>query len=89
MILLWYLVSQFHVGQSLIFYTGDNLGTSMLLTLGENLRIKASVSQSSGAGSVEAHFLYPSNKSLFRAGISDSSTGPLSVTFYSLCARSR
>ncbi|CAK5269297.1 unnamed protein product [Mycena citricolor] len=32
--------------------------------------------QSAGAGSVEAHFLYPAEQSLFRAGIADSSTGP-------------
>ncbi|KJA16882.1 hypothetical protein HYPSUDRAFT_46927 [Hypholoma sublateritium FD-334 SS-4] len=32
--------------------------------------------QSAGAGSVEAHFLYPAARSLFRAGIADSSTGP-------------
>jgi len=32
--------------------------------------------QSAGAGSVEAHFLFPPNRPLFRAGISDSSTGP-------------
>lgn len=32
--------------------------------------------QSAGAGSVEAHFLYPTQRSLFRAGIADSSTGP-------------
>ncbi|KAF5392359.1 hypothetical protein D9757_001582 [Collybiopsis confluens] len=32
--------------------------------------------QSAGAGSVEAHLLYPSNRSLFRAAIADSSTGP-------------
>jgi carboxylesterase type B len=32
--------------------------------------------QSAGAGSVEAHFVYPAERSLFRAGIADSSTGP-------------
>ncbi|KAJ4480139.1 alpha/beta-hydrolase [Lentinula aciculospora] len=32
--------------------------------------------QSAGAGSVEAHLLYPSKRSLFRASIADSSTGP-------------
>ncbi|KAF8150884.1 alpha/beta-hydrolase [Crassisporium funariophilum] len=32
--------------------------------------------QSAGAGSVEAHFVFPSERSLFRAGIADSSTGP-------------
>ncbi|KAH9481758.1 putative secreted lipase [Psilocybe cubensis] len=32
--------------------------------------------QSSGAGSVEAHFLFPANRTLFRAGIADSCTGP-------------
>ncbi|TFK35560.1 alpha/beta-hydrolase [Crucibulum laeve] len=32
--------------------------------------------QSAGAGSVEAHFVFPSARSLFRAGIADSSTGP-------------
>ncbi|KAF7319011.1 Carboxylic ester hydrolase [Mycena chlorophos] len=32
--------------------------------------------QSAGAGSVEAHFLYPAPEPLFRAGIADSSTGP-------------
>ncbi|KAF4615680.1 hypothetical protein D9613_012495 [Agrocybe pediades] len=32
--------------------------------------------QSAGAGSVEAHFLYPTKKRLFRAGIADSSVGP-------------
>ncbi|KAJ7621945.1 alpha/beta-hydrolase [Mycena polygramma] len=32
--------------------------------------------QSAGAGSVETHFIYPSSETLFRAGISDSSTGP-------------
>lgn len=32
--------------------------------------------QSAGAGSVEAHFVYPSERRLFRAGIADSSTGP-------------
>jgi carboxylesterase type B len=32
--------------------------------------------QSAGAGSVEAHFVYPSNRTLFRAGIADSSVGP-------------
>nr|GAT52928.1 predicted protein [Mycena chlorophos] len=32
--------------------------------------------QSAGAGSVEAHFLYPPPETLFRAGIADSSTGP-------------
>ncbi|PPR05964.1 hypothetical protein CVT24_004628 [Panaeolus cyanescens] len=33
--------------------------------------------QSAGAGSVEAHMLYPSKRTLFRAAIADSSTGPL------------
>jgi hypothetical protein len=60
-----------------MFYTGDNLGTSMLLNVSEGLGNNTSALQSAGAGSVEAHFLYPSNKSLFRAGIADSSTGPL------------
>ncbi|KAJ3712185.1 alpha/beta-hydrolase [Lentinula raphanica] len=32
--------------------------------------------QSAGAGSVEAHLLFPAERSLFRAGIADSSTGP-------------
>ncbi|KAE9385462.1 alpha/beta-hydrolase [Gymnopus androsaceus JB14] len=32
--------------------------------------------QSAGAGSVESHLLYPSNRSLFRAAMADSSTGP-------------
>ncbi|KAK0495157.1 alpha/beta-hydrolase [Armillaria luteobubalina] len=32
--------------------------------------------QSAGAGSVEAHFLFPASLALFRAGIADSSTGP-------------
>ncbi|RDB19277.1 Lipase 1 [Hypsizygus marmoreus] len=32
--------------------------------------------QSAGAGSVEAHFVFPSPQKLFRAGIADSSTGP-------------
>ncbi|KAJ3787207.1 alpha/beta-hydrolase [Lentinula aff. detonsa] len=32
--------------------------------------------QSAGAGSVESHLLYPSKRSLFRATIADSSTGP-------------
>ncbi|KAF8907247.1 alpha/beta-hydrolase [Gymnopilus junonius] len=32
--------------------------------------------QSAGAGSVEAHFVFPSERKLFRAGIADSSTGP-------------
>jgi len=32
--------------------------------------------QSAGAGSVEAHFLFPAERSLFRAGIAESSTGP-------------
>ncbi|KAF9048753.1 alpha/beta-hydrolase [Panaeolus papilionaceus] len=32
--------------------------------------------QSAGAGSVEAHILYPATRTLFRAGIADSSTGP-------------
>ncbi|KAF9048750.1 alpha/beta-hydrolase [Panaeolus papilionaceus] len=32
--------------------------------------------QSAGAGSVEAHILYPAARTLFRAGIADSSTGP-------------
>ncbi|KAK7461949.1 hypothetical protein VKT23_008382 [Stygiomarasmius scandens] len=32
--------------------------------------------QSAGAGSVESHFLYPSSRPLFRAGIGESSTGP-------------
>ncbi|KAJ7056689.1 alpha/beta-hydrolase [Mycena amicta] len=32
--------------------------------------------QSAGAGSVEAHFVYPASQPLFRAGIADSSTGP-------------
>ncbi|TFK35561.1 alpha/beta-hydrolase [Crucibulum laeve] len=32
--------------------------------------------ESAGAGSVQAHFLYPANRSLFRAGILDSTTGP-------------
>ncbi|KAF9068993.1 alpha/beta-hydrolase [Rhodocollybia butyracea] len=32
--------------------------------------------QSAGAGSVESHLLYPANRSLFRAAIADSSTGP-------------
>lgn len=33
--------------------------------------------QSAGAGSVEAHILYPASRSLFRAAIMDSLTGPL------------
>ena len=37
--------------------------------------------QSAGAGGVEAHFIYPAEQSLFRAGIADSSTGPLYVLF--------
>ncbi|KAJ7454668.1 alpha/beta-hydrolase [Mycena latifolia] len=32
--------------------------------------------QSAGGGSVESHFLFPSNEPLFRAGIADSSVGP-------------
>ncbi|PFH47254.1 hypothetical protein AMATHDRAFT_152568 [Amanita thiersii Skay4041] len=32
--------------------------------------------QSAGGGSVEAHFVYPFERSLFRAGIADSSVGP-------------
>ncbi|KAK0213939.1 alpha/beta-hydrolase [Armillaria fumosa] len=32
--------------------------------------------QSAGAGSVEAHFVFPASLALFRAGITDSSTGP-------------
>ncbi|KAF9480015.1 alpha/beta-hydrolase [Pholiota conissans] len=36
--------------------------------------------QSAGAGSVEAHFLYPATRSLFRAGIADSSTGPFKTS---------
>ncbi|KAK0470133.1 alpha/beta-hydrolase [Desarmillaria tabescens] len=32
--------------------------------------------QSAGAGSVEAHFVFPASFALFRAGIADSSTGP-------------
>ena len=48
----------------------------MLLTV-EDLGNNSSALQSAGAGSVEAHFLYPLNKSLFHAGITDSSTGPL------------
>ncbi|KAF5327028.1 hypothetical protein D9619_004786 [Psilocybe cf. subviscida] len=36
--------------------------------------------QSAGAGSVEAHMLYPAKESLFRAGIADSSTGPFKNT---------
>ncbi|KAJ6570084.1 alpha/beta-hydrolase [Mycena vulgaris] len=32
--------------------------------------------QSAGAGSVEAHFVYPPDRPLFRAGMADSSTGP-------------
>ncbi|KAE9402451.1 alpha/beta-hydrolase [Gymnopus androsaceus JB14] len=35
--------------------------------------------QSAGAGSVESHILYSSNRTLFRAGMGDSSTGPLRV----------
>ncbi len=40
--------------------------------------------QSAGAGSVEAHFVFPASESfpLFRAGIADSSTGPLFVNLY-------
>ena len=37
--------------------------------------------QSAGAGGVEAHFIYPAEQSPFRAGIADSSTGPLYVLF--------
>ncbi|KJA16881.1 hypothetical protein HYPSUDRAFT_71057 [Hypholoma sublateritium FD-334 SS-4] len=36
--------------------------------------------QSAGAGSVEAHILFPAERSLFRAGIADSSTGPFKNT---------
>ncbi|THV01033.1 alpha/beta-hydrolase [Dendrothele bispora CBS 962.96] len=32
--------------------------------------------QSAGAGSVQAHFIYPPSKSLFRAGIGNSAVGP-------------
>ncbi|KAK0480364.1 alpha/beta-hydrolase [Armillaria novae-zelandiae] len=32
--------------------------------------------QSAGAGSVEAHFVFPASLALFRAGITDSATGP-------------
>ncbi|KAL9714427.1 hypothetical protein Ac2012v2_002742 [Leucoagaricus gongylophorus] len=37
--------------------------------------------QSAGAGSVMALFIYPPDRPLFRAGISDSSVGPLYVDF--------
>ena len=37
--------------------------------------------QSAGAGSVEALYLYPPEKTLFRAGIAESSTGPLYALF--------
>ncbi|PBL04094.1 alpha/beta-hydrolase [Armillaria gallica] len=36
----------------------------------------SSLIPSAGAGSVEAHFLFPASLALFRAGITDSSTGP-------------
>jgi len=39
--------------------------------LGTNLN------QSAGAGGVETHVLFPPSTPLFRAGILDSSTGPL------------
>jgi len=32
--------------------------------------------QSAGGGSIQSHFLFPPKRSLFRAGIADSSTGP-------------
>lgn len=35
--------------------------------------------QSAGAGSVEAHVLFPPRRKLFRAAMADSSTGPLFV----------
>jgi hypothetical protein len=77
-----YMVLQFSHRQRLTLHTGNNLGTGILLTLeGLDINLGSDVSalQSSGGGSVEAHFLYPSNMSLFRAGIADSPTGPLSV----------
>ncbi|KAF9007551.1 alpha/beta-hydrolase [Cyathus striatus] len=36
--------------------------------------------QSAGAGSVLSHFIYPSKRALFRAGIADSSTGPFKTS---------
>ncbi|KAF8637809.1 hypothetical protein AX16_010727 [Volvariella volvacea WC 439] len=36
--------------------------------------------QSAGAGGVEAHFIYPANRTLFRAGIAESSTGPFKTS---------
>ncbi|EIN13236.1 alpha/beta-hydrolase [Punctularia strigosozonata HHB-11173 SS5] len=38
--------------------------------------------QSAGGGSVEAHILFPANRTLFRAGIADSSTGPFKSSPY-------
>ncbi|KAK7064430.1 carboxylic ester hydrolase [Favolaschia claudopus] len=35
---------------------------------------------SSGAGSVESHFIFPADRPLFRAGIADSSTGPFKTS---------
>ncbi|KAF9068949.1 alpha/beta-hydrolase [Rhodocollybia butyracea] len=36
--------------------------------------------QSAGAGSVEAHLLYPTNRTLFRAAMADSSVGPFKTS---------
>jgi hypothetical protein len=54
----------------------------LLPFLSESRTTNVATTQSAGAGGVEAHFLYPSTKPLFRAGIADSSTGPLSVIFH-------
>ncbi|KAN0132918.1 alpha/beta-hydrolase [Lactarius tabidus] len=59
-------------------FGGDPEKVTIWGQVGHELHVQADFTfvQSAGAGSVEAHILYPASRSLFRAAIMDSLTGP-------------
>jgi hypothetical protein len=56
---------------------GHNMGSSELNIFTNFPLYLTEYQQSAGAGSCEAHYLYPTDRRLFRAAIAESSTGPL------------
>ena len=55
------------------------MGTGVYNNKCQRKNVQLLLAQYAGGGSVEAHYIYPTKRPLFRAGIADSSTGPLYV----------
>lgn len=73
----WKLAHHLPSYSYILFRLGDNMGTGLILPFFHGRCILTLEIQSAGAGSVESHVLFPATKSLFRAAIFNSATGPL------------